>query len=270
MSTACWFSTGAGAYLQLPGRRQSSACIHPQPLRSSTRGPEEGSGFFTKQHCCNFHRNHESNHQITTAVDQYLFRKARIKRPTTAVSKHILESSEIRLCENGHSWHNHNQQWLASSHSLHPHPLTLRHSHARHPLLREHRPKGSIQENLRRGKWTNGPMHGWIHEWMPVWIYGWTDEWNQWINKINRGKWNSSIQKGDLEAILGPLRLRPILLRSFGELLRQPWTNIKNVQAHDTWAPFGDKGPGRFQANQKVRSETPGLLVLWLGYRDPF
>ena len=36
MSTACWFSTGA--YLQLPGRRQSSACIHPQPLRSSTRG----------------------------------------------------------------------------------------------------------------------------------------------------------------------------------------------------------------------------------------
>ena len=186
----------------------------------------------------------------------------------------MLESSEIRLCENGHSWHNHNQQWLASSHSLHPHPLTLRHSHARHPLLREHRPKGSIQENLRRGKWTkqmkwnemkwtNGPRHGWIHEWMPVWIYGWTDEWNQWINKINRGKWNSSIQKGDLEAILGPLRLRPILLRSFEELLRQPWTNIKNVQAHDTWAPFGDKGCQVQAGFRPIKRYGPKLQVCW-------
>jgi len=237
----------------------------------------------------------------------------------------MLESSEIRLCEYGHSWHNHNQQWLASSHSLHPHPLTLRHSHARHPLLREHRPKGSIEENLRRGmqwnemsewmksmnewmewmneqtkecmhgwmkEWTDGRMHECMHEQTNEWINDWRDAWmyrymdgrmnertNEWlshwineINEMNQGKWNSSIQKGDLEAILGPLRLRPILLRSFGELLRQPWTNIKNVQAHDTWHQ-SDKGCQVKEASfrpSKCTVRNSSLLVLWLGYRDPF
>ena len=279
-STACWFSTGAGAYLQLQGRRQSSACIHPQPL-GSTRGPTRDQVFSLSQHCCDFHRNRESNHQITTAADQYLFRKARIKRPTTAVSKHILESSEIRLCENGRR-----QITITNSGWLHPTPcipipwrwgtptgtlcsasIGQRAASKRIWGVEMNEANGWMQWNeMKWNEWVNewmkgwktermnGRMHGWINEWMPVWICiciymdGWTKErTNDWVNEsMNQwnqsGKWNSSIQKGDLEAILGPLRLRPLLLRSFGELLRQPWTNIKNVQAHDTWAPGCDKG----------------------------
>ncbi len=108
-----------------------------------------------------------------------------------------------------------------------PSPWTrLRHSHS-YPLLRQHGPKGSIQENLRgkknemkkrweseRSKWMNGMewnemqwngMSAWVNEWMPTclhaWIYGYMDfrdiheRTNEWkfVNEsmVNEsGEWN--------------------------------------------------------------------------------